>query len=80
MNSIYALQEEYPNLYQMQEAEVYIAHSIFLQEKKDKLSELLLEEGSILLGSGHQSIRFRPHLNVKRELVDFLEWTALKKL
>ena len=40
-------------------------------EDRDKLAELLLDEGSILLGSGNYSIRFRPHLNVTEEDISF---------
>ena len=32
---------------------------------------LLLDEGSILLGSGNYSIRFRPHLNVTEDDINF---------
>jgi L-lysine 6-transaminase len=31
----------------------------------------LLDEGSILLGSGNYSIRFRPHLNVTEDDINF---------
>ncbi len=72
LNSIYALQEEYPNLVSNARGRgLYCAFDLPSGEERDKLSELLLEEGSILLGSGHQSIRFRPHLNVKKEDIDF---------
>lgn len=34
---------------------------------RDKIRELLYEDGLIILACGDQSIRFRPHLNVSRE-------------
>ena len=72
LNSIYNLQEEYPHLVSNARGRgLYCAFDLPSGEERDKLSELLLEEGSILLGSGHQSIRFRPHLNVEKEDIDF---------
>lgn len=37
---------------------------------RDRLIELINEEGAIILGSGHRSIRFRPHLNITKEEID----------
>ena len=72
LNRLYALQEQYPNLVSNARGRgLYCAFDLPSGDKRDKLAELLLEEGSILLGSGHQSIRFRPHLNVKTEDIDF---------
>ena len=72
LNRLYALQEQYPNLVSNARGRgLYCAFDLPSGDKRDKLAELVLEEGSILLGSGHQSIRFRPHLNVKTEDIDF---------
>ena len=72
LNRLYALQEQYPNLVSNARGRgLFCAFDLPSGDKRDKLAELLLEEGSILLGSGHQSIRFRPHLNVKTEDIDF---------
>ena len=72
LNRLYALQEQYPNLVSNARGRgLYCAFDLPSGDKRDKLAELLLEEGAILLGSGHQSIRFRPHLNVKTEDIDF---------
>ena len=72
LNRLYVLQEQYPNLVSNARGRgLYCAFDLPSGDKRDKLAELLLEEGSILLGSGHQSIRFRPHLNVKTEDIDF---------
>ena len=72
LNRLYALQEQYPNLVSNARGRgLYCAFDLPSGDKRDKLAALLLEEGSILLGSGHQSIRFRPHLNVTTEDIDF---------
>ena len=39
-------------------------------ESRDKLAELIFEEGVIILGSGVQSIRFRPHLNITKDEIN----------
>ena len=41
-----------------------------LQNMTINTARKLLDEGSILLGSGNYSIRFRPHLNVTPEDID----------
>ena len=72
LNCLYTLQKQYPNLVSNARGRgLYCAFDLPSGDKRDKLAALLLEEGSILLGSGHQSIRFRPHLNVKTEDIDF---------
>ena len=72
LNCLYTLQEQYPNLVSNARGRgLFCAFDLPSGDKRDKLGELLLAEGSILLGSGHQSIRFRPHLNVKTEDIDF---------
>lgn len=37
---------------------------------RDKLLRHIGEEGALMLGCGYSSIRFRPHLNIKREEID----------
>jgi L-lysine 6-transaminase len=39
-------------------------------DKRDRLTHLIQEEGALVLGSGHKSIRFRPHLNISRQEID----------
>ena len=39
-------------------------------ETRDRLVNLIQEEGALILGSGHYSIRFRPHLNIKKTEID----------
>ncbi|MBS1549913.1 MAG: L-lysine 6-transaminase [Bacteroidetes bacterium] len=45
-------------------------------ETRDKLRDILYNDGLIILSCGDQSIRFRPHLNVKKEELDL----ALEKI
>jgi L-lysine 6-transaminase len=47
------------------------------------LINLIQEEGALILGSGHKSIRFRPHLNISKNEIDIaleIISKALKKL
>ncbi|MFQ6614916.1 MAG: L-lysine 6-transaminase, partial [Fidelibacterota bacterium] len=37
---------------------------------RDRLVTLIGREGALILGCGHTSIRFRPHLNITREEID----------
>ena len=39
-------------------------------QSRDNLASILMENKVIVLGSGERSIRFRPHLNVKKEEID----------
>ena len=39
-------------------------------ESRDKLIEILYQEGLIILGCGVKSIRFRPHLNISKKEID----------
>ena len=39
-------------------------------QSRDDLASTLMENKVIVLGSGEKSIRFRPHLNVKKEEID----------
>ena len=34
------------------------------------IKDKIFEEGALILGSGHRSIRFRPHLNIKKSEID----------
>ena len=38
--------------------------------ERDKLTNILLDKKLIILGSGDNSIRFRPHLNVIKKDID----------
>ena len=39
-------------------------------EERDKMIGLISEEGALMLGCGHTSIRFRPHLNITQAEID----------
>ena len=49
-------------------------------ELRDKLVELLYQEGLIILGCGIKSIRFRPHLNISKEEIDIASDMLLNSL
>ena len=70
--NLHDLQNEFPSLVSNARGKgLYCAFDLPSSEDRDKLAELLLDEGSILLGSGNYSIRFRPHLNVTEEDISF---------
>ena len=72
LENINSLQSEFPSLVSNARGQgLYCAFDLPSSEQRDKLAGLLMEEGSILLGSGNYSIRFRPHLNVTRSDIDF---------
>ena len=72
LNKINELEEEFPAfITNSRGLGLFCAFDLPSSEQRDKLAELLMEEGSILLGSGNYSIRFRPHLNVTTEDIDF---------
>ena len=39
-------------------------------EKRDQLVTNMKEQGALILGCGHKSIRFRPHLNISKDDID----------
>jgi len=49
---------------------LFCAYDLPSSEQRDKMTGLLQDEGALVLGCGHNSIRFRPHLNIKREEID----------
>jgi len=49
---------------------LFCAYDLPDGEKRDKVTQLLEEEGALVLGCGNRSIRFRPHLNVSIEEID----------
>ena len=84
LKNLHNLQDKFPNLVSNARGQgLYCAFDLPSSEQRDKLADLLIEEGSILLGSGNYSIRFRPHLNVTKSDIDFgmdCFKRALKKL
>ena len=39
-------------------------------DERDKLADIILNEGAMMLGCGKKSIRFRPHLNITSDEID----------
>ena len=70
--SLNNLQEEFPSLVSNARGRgLYCAFDLPSGDKRDQLANHLMDEGSILLGSGNYSIRFRPHLNVTENDINF---------
>ena len=84
LKSIENLESQFPNLVSNSRGKgLWCAYDLPDGETRDLLTELIQEEGAIVLGSGHRSIRFRPHLNIKKEEIDTasdMMKTALLKL
>ena len=49
-------------------------------ESRDKLIEILYQEGLLILGCGVKSTRFRPHLNISKEEIDTASEILLNSL
>lgn len=49
---------------------LFCAYNLPSTEERDKLIANMAAEGAIILGCGHNSIRFRPHLNISRNEID----------
>ena len=52
---------------------LFAAFDLLDGSKRDTLANLIISEGALILGSGKKSIRFRPHLNIKREEIDLAD-------
>ena len=50
---------------------LFCAFDLETGEKRDALRGLIQEEGSIMLGCGPKTIRFRPPLNISTDEIDF---------
>jgi len=66
------LQKKYPNLISnARNKGLFGAFDFPDPETRDKVNDMILEEGTMMLGCGTKTIRFRPHLNIsKSELED----------
>ena len=66
------LQKKYPNLISnARNRGLFGAFDFPDPETRDKVNDMILEEGTMMLGCGTKTIRFRPHLNIsKSELED----------
>ena len=49
---------------------LFCAFDLPSDEFRDKLISNVEEEGALILGCGHRSIRFRPHLNISKGEID----------
>ena len=71
ISSLEKLEEEHPDYISNARGKgLWCAFDLPNGELRDKLVNLIQDEGAIILGSGHRSIRFRPHLNIKKEEID----------
>ena len=49
---------------------LWCAFDLPSSKARDNLIDEIFNEGALILGSGHRSIRFRPHLNIKKSEID----------
>ena len=65
------LENEYPELVSNSRGRgLFCAFDLPSPNSRDDLALALMENKVIVLGSGERSIRFRPHLNIKKEEID----------
>ncbi|OUW37514.1 MAG: L-lysine 6-transaminase [Flavobacteriaceae bacterium TMED184] len=65
------LENEYPELVLNSRGKgLFCAFDLPNPNSRDNLASALMENKVIVLGSGERSIRFRPHLNIKKEEID----------
>jgi L-lysine 6-transaminase len=71
LSELKKLESDYPGLVSNARGRgLFCAYDLPTGEQRDKMSNLLQDEGALVLGCGYKSIRFRPHLNVSREEID----------
>ena len=71
LKSIENLEGEFPDIVSNSRGKgLWCAYDLPDSATRDRLTELIQEEGAIILGSGHNSVRFRPHLNITKEEID----------
>ena len=49
---------------------LFCAFDLDTSSSRDKLILNMEQEGALILGCGHKSVRFRPHLNISKEEID----------
>ena len=71
-DQLITLQKKHPNLISnARNRGLFGAFDFPDPETRDKVNDMILEEGTMMLGCGTKTIRFRPHLNIsKSELED----------
>ena len=66
-----SLEEKYENkVSNVRNRGLFGAFDLIDSKSRDKLLEIILDEGAMMLGCGTRSIRFRPHLNISPEEID----------
>jgi L-lysine 6-transaminase len=74
LKSIEKLENEFPDVVSNSRGKgLWCAYDLPDSVTRDRLANLIKEEGAIILGSGHRSIRFRPHLNITKKEIDIAE-------
>ena len=62
---------------------LFCAYDLSSADVRNRLIDIIQEEGALVLGCGQKSIRFRPHLNISIEDIDLgvsIMRNALKRL
>jgi len=71
LHQLTILQDEFPDIVSNARGKgLFCAFDLPNTQSRDDLAATLMENKVIVLGSGEKSIRFRPHLNVKKEEID----------
>ena len=65
------IQNEFPDLVSNARGQgLFAAFDLPDSDSRDRLANIILKEGAIVLGSGVRSIRFRPHLNISEDEIN----------
>ena len=74
LNKLQGIQEEYSDIISNARGRgLFAAFDLQDSEQRDSLVNLIISEGALILGSGKQSIRFRPHLTISKEEIDLAD-------
>ncbi len=71
LNEIVKMQYDFPKIiFNARGKGLFCAFDVGSEEKRDTLRGLIQEEGTIMLGCGPKTIRFRPPLNISTDEID----------
>ena len=71
LSCLNSLQDEYDGLISNTRGRgLFCAYDLPSSDHRDRLITNMEAEGAIILGCGHNSIRFRPHLNISKSEID----------
>ena len=71
LNQLIVLQNDYSDIVSNARGRgLFCAFDLLDEKMRDSLSSILMKNKVIVLGSGNKSIRFRPHLNIRKEEID----------